>query len=196
LDLREFWRSWHVTLGSWLRDYIYLPLGGKRVKWWAVNTIIVFLVSGIWHGAGWGFLIWGLLHGIGVAVCALRPGLLRFNPLRWAVTFAYTIAAWLFFLERDPALLREKALSMVQPAAYSLDQLRLLPAAFPGPTNAITTAIILCLAAAALALEGWGVRRRLEPYHLTRHPAASLILVFLTVLLAPMEESSFIYFNF
>jgi D-alanyl-lipoteichoic acid acyltransferase DltB (MBOAT superfamily) len=196
LDLREFWRNWHVTLGSWLRDYIYLPLGGKRVKWWAVNTIIVFLVSGIWHGAGWGFLIWGLLHGIGVAVCALRPGLLRFNPLRWAVTFAYTIAAWLFFLERDPALLREKALSMVQPAAYSLDQLRLLAAAFPGPTNAITTAIILCLAAAALALEGWGVRRRLEPYHLTRHPAASLILVFLTVLLAPMEESSFIYFNF
>jgi alginate O-acetyltransferase complex protein AlgI len=68
-DLREFWRNWHVTLGAWLRDYIYLPLGGRRVKWWAANTLIVFLVSGIWHGAGWGFLIWGLMHGLGVAFC-------------------------------------------------------------------------------------------------------------------------------
>jgi alginate O-acetyltransferase complex protein AlgI len=195
-DLREFWRNWHVTLGSWLRDYIYLPLGGRRVKWWAANTIIVFLVSGIWHGAGWGFLIWGLLHGLGVAVCGLRPGLLRFAPLQWACTFAYTIAAWLFFLERDPALLREKALSLVQPAAYSLDHLRLLPTAFPGPTNAITTAIILILAATALTVEALGIRSKSEPYYLARHPAASILLVFLTILLAPMEESQFIYFNF
>ena len=196
LDLREFWRNWHVTLGAWLRDYIYLPLGGKRVKWWAANTIIVFLISGIWHGAGWGFLIWGLLHGVGVAVCSIRPGLLRLSPLRWACTFAYAIAAWLFFLERDPALLREKALSLVQPAAYSLAKLQMLPAAFSGPSNTITTGLILTLAFTALALEGLGIRAKSEPYHLARHPAASILLVLLTILLAPMEESQFIYFNF
>ena len=195
-DLRAFWRNWHVTLGAWLRDYIYLPLGGRRVKWWAANTLIVFLVSGIWHGAGWGFLIWGLLHGIGVAVCGIRPGLLRIAPLQWAITFLYTAAAWLFFLERDPSLLRQKATALIQPAAYSLENLRHLAAAFPGPTNALTSAIILTLALAALTLEGLGLRSKSDPCHLARHPAASIVLVILTILLAPMQESSFIYFNF
>lgn len=195
-DLREFWRNWHVTLGSWLRDYIYVPLGGRRVRWWAANTIIVFLVSGIWHGAGWGFLIWGLLHGIGVVICGIRPGLLRIAPLQWAITFLYTIAAWLFFLERDPNLLHQKAIALLQPAAYSVQNLQNIADSFHSPTNTITSAMILSLACIALALEGWGVRRRSEPYHYARHPAASAILVMLTVLLAPMEESSFIYFNF
>ena len=66
-NLREFWRNWHITLGTWLRDYVYLPLGGRKKGNWIANTLIVFLVSGIWHGAGWGFIVWGLLHGIGVA---------------------------------------------------------------------------------------------------------------------------------
>lgn len=195
-DLREFWRNWHVTLGAWLRDYIYLPLGGRRVKWWVINTIIVFLISGIWHGAGWGFLVWGMLHGIGVAVCGIRPGLLRFAPIQWIVTFLYTMVAWLFFLERDIVLLQQKVISIVQPASYTLAQLNKLPVVFPSPTDALTTGTILILATSALALEGFGLRRYTEPYHLLRHPAACIVLVFLTVLLAPMEESSFIYFNF
>jgi D-alanyl-lipoteichoic acid acyltransferase DltB (MBOAT superfamily) len=195
-NLREFWRNWHVTLGAWLRDYIYLPLGGRRVKWWAANTLIVFLVSGIWHGAGWGFLLWGLLHGIGVAVCGIRPGLLRFGPLQWALTFIYTTAVWLFFLERNPAALKTKTLAMLDPSAYTIDHLHHLITAFSGPTDALTTASILILAAIALAIEGVGIRKQSEPYQILRHPAASIVLVFLTVLLAPMEESSFIYFNF
>lgn len=195
-DLREFWRNWHVTLGSWLRDYIYLPLGGRRVKWWAANTLLVFLVSGIWHGAGWGFLAWGLLHGIGVAACGIKPGLLRFTPVRWAFTFAYVTITWLFFLERDTAELKAKALSIIKPSAYSIGNLTDLASAFANPANAVTTGLILLLAFASLCLEGLGVRGRLEPYHYARQPAASLILVFLTILLAPMEESAFIYFNF
>jgi D-alanyl-lipoteichoic acid acyltransferase DltB (MBOAT superfamily) len=195
-DLREFWRNWHVTLGAWLRDYIYLPLGGKRVRWWAANTLIVFLVSGIWHGAGWGFLIWGLLHGIGVVVCGLRANWLRFAPLQLGVTFLYCTGAWLFFLERNPELLRQKALTMIQPTAYSLGNLHQLIAVFPGPTNTVTTAFILLFALVALALEGIGIRKNTEPYHLARRPVASILLVFLIILLAPMEESSFIYFNF
>ena len=65
-SIAEFWRRWHISFSSWLRDYLYIPLGGNRVpKWrWAVNTMIVFLVCGFWHGAGWTFVIWGALQGI------------------------------------------------------------------------------------------------------------------------------------
>lgn len=195
-DMREFWRNWHVTLGAWLRDYIYIPLGGKRVPWWALNTLVVFVISGIWHGAGWGFLIWGLLHGIGVAVCSLEGRWVRFAPLRWALTFGFTTATWLFFLERDPLLLREKALSIVRPASYSIQNLQGFQQVFAGPADLLVTLSILIAGFLALALEGLGIRRGLEPYHFGRRPIAGILLVFLLVWLAPLEESSFIYFNF
>ena len=74
--------------------------------------------------------------------------------------------------------------------------LKALPAVFTGPTHALTTGLIVLLALGFLALEAAGLKRRLEPYHLSRHPALCCLFVFLIVLLAPMEESSFIYFNF
>jgi D-alanyl-lipoteichoic acid acyltransferase DltB (MBOAT superfamily) len=195
-DLREFWRNWHVTLGAWLRDYIYLPLGGKKVKWWAANVLIVFLVSGIWHGAGWGFLIWGMLHGMGVAVCGIRPGLLRFAPLQWAGTFIYVIGAWLFFLERDSRLLLAKAVAILNPASYGIAGLNTPLTLVAGINNALTLTLVMFIAVAAMSLEGFGVRKKLEPYHFLRLRPISLLLVILIVLLAPMEESKFIYFNF
>lgn len=195
-DLREFWRNWHVTLGSWLRDYIYLPLGGKRVRWWAVNTLIVFLVSGIWHGAGWGFLIWGMLHGLGVAFCSIGKPFKAPAPLRWWVTTAYTFAAWLFFFERDPQALKAKAIALCNPHSYGFQSLKKLPAIFSGPTHELTMALIFLVAFAFLVMEALGVRNNTEPYHLSRRPLVCLILIFLTVFLAPMEESKFIYFNF
>ena len=196
MDLREFWRNWHVTLGAWLRDYVYIPLGGRRVPWWAVNTVIVFLVSGIWHGAGWGFLVWGLMHGLGVAFCSFGKPWTKLGPLRWLFTFAYTTAAWLFFFENNPADLKAKALSLANPAAYGIGALKSLPHVFPNPTHTLTTVMILLLALAFLAMEAVGVKRNREPYHYSRKPAICLILVFLAIFLAPMEESPFIYFNF
>src|SRR5690606_21430622 len=61
----EFWTRWHISLSSWFRDYLYIPLGGNRVvKWrWYYNLFITFLVSGLWHGANWTFVVWGALHG-------------------------------------------------------------------------------------------------------------------------------------
>ena len=65
-SIGEFWRRWHITLSTWLKNYIYIPLGGSRVsrKRWALNTMIVFFISGIWHGNGFTLIVWGLLHGI------------------------------------------------------------------------------------------------------------------------------------
>jgi alginate O-acetyltransferase complex protein AlgI len=195
-DLREFWRNWHITLGAWLRDYVYLPLGGRRSSRWILNIVIVFLVSGLWHGAGWGFLIWGLLHGLGVAFCGLGKPWLKLGPLRWAVTFAYTTAAWLFFFENDTAAMKAKAVSLCNPLAYSYSALKNLPQISPGPSHALTTGMILLLAIGFLLVEALGVKRDFEPYHYLRKPAVCMIMVFLTIFLAPMEESRFIYFNF
>lgn len=194
-DLRQFWRQWHITLGTWLRDYIYIPLGGRKVRFWALNTLIVFLVSGIWHGAGWGFLIWGLLHGIGVVACS-RSGRLLPRWLAGLVTFAYVTFAWLFFLERDPAALRDKITALLRPLAYAPEKIRQLPEILGGPLDLLVLGLGLALAFGALALEGISLLRHRDPYQLTRSTPVALALIILIVLLAPMEESSFIYFNF
>ena len=65
-NIAEFWHRWHISLSTWFRDYVYIPMGGSRVKFWrwAWNILVVFVLSGIWHGANWTFLLWGLAHGL------------------------------------------------------------------------------------------------------------------------------------
>jgi D-alanyl-lipoteichoic acid acyltransferase DltB (MBOAT superfamily) len=113
-DIAEFWRRWHISLSTWFRDYLYIPLGGSRVgKWKAVrNVFIIFLVSGFWHGANWTFIVWGGIHA-----CLFLPLLLRgtnrrytsetIGEGRWlpsgrellgmAWTFTMVCVAWVFF---------------------------------------------------------------------------------------------------
>ena len=104
-SLTEFWRRWHISLSTWFRDYLYVPLGGNR-KGFArtlLNLFIVFLVSGLWHGANWTFVIWGALHGLGVVIETVvnrqrgdKPALIP-APLRWALTMVIVCLAWVFF---------------------------------------------------------------------------------------------------
>lgn len=100
LSVRDFWGRWHITLSGFFRRCVYFPLGGSR-RGMAVtcrNIMIVFLLSGLWHGAGWGFLLWGALHG--AAMCLERLAAGRFSPpkwLAWLLTFLFVNAAWVFF---------------------------------------------------------------------------------------------------
>jgi len=75
-NIGEFWSRWHISLSTWFRDYLYIPLGGNRVgrSRWYFNLLFVFVVSGLWHGAGWNFVIWGLLHGVYLLFSALLSG--------------------------------------------------------------------------------------------------------------------------
>lgn len=104
----EFWRRWHISLTTWFRDYIYFPLGGNRVSkiHWMFNTMVVFIVSGLWHGAAYTFLIWGALHGICMIIERLIYGrkikeienkLTCANILRILLTFSIVSFAWIFF---------------------------------------------------------------------------------------------------
>jgi D-alanyl-lipoteichoic acid acyltransferase DltB (MBOAT superfamily) len=100
---REFWGRWHITLSRWFRDYLYIPLGGNRVPFprYLLNLMIVFVVSGLWHGASWTFAIWGALHGLYLVVEAIFAR--RQLPIRIpaviqvATTFALVTFAWIFF---------------------------------------------------------------------------------------------------
>ena len=111
-SIAEFWRRWHISLSTWFRDYVYFPLGGNRVSVprWTVNVLIVFLVSGLWHGASWTFVVWGSLHGLYMVIEGLwaRRPQVRLNEqtaqAHWLAnagktlfTFLLVCFAWIFF---------------------------------------------------------------------------------------------------
>ena len=107
LSLSDFWYRWHITLSRWLRQYIYIPLGGNRCSKpkYLSNIIVTMVLCGIWHGANWTFLLWGILHGIGLIVI----GVIKFsrtatkamkiipNQLKWFLTFFFIVITWVFF---------------------------------------------------------------------------------------------------
>ena len=100
-DLQDFWRRWHISLSSFLRDYIYIPLGGNRSGEFRtlLNLFLTFLIGGIWHGASWTFVIWGAMHGIGVVVHRMWKKAGKELPAvpAYIVTMLYVNLAWVFF---------------------------------------------------------------------------------------------------
>ncbi len=105
VSIQDFWRRWHMTLSRWLRDYVYIPLGGNRKGELATyrNLLLTMLIGGLWHGAGWTFVVWGGLHGLGLAVGRYRRGADSEQPTGLAlwrarlVTFHVVCFAWIFF---------------------------------------------------------------------------------------------------
>jgi alginate O-acetyltransferase complex protein AlgI len=114
----DFWRRWHITLSRFLRDYLYIPLGGNRLgeQRRYLNLFVTMLLGGLWHGAGWNFVIWGGLHGLYLSVNHLWQGRVRLarpalpEPLArvltwlsWAATFLAVVIAWVFFRAKTAA---------------------------------------------------------------------------------------------
>ena len=120
-NIAEFWHRWHISLSTWFRDYVYFPLGGSRVKFgrWAFNILVVFVLSGIWHGAAWTFLFWGFAHGLlHIVEKALKQRVPTLEPkskwlsvsldvLRIAKTFVLVTLFWVMFRATDFANMRD-----------------------------------------------------------------------------------------
>jgi alginate O-acetyltransferase complex protein AlgI len=112
LSIKEFWQRWHISLSTWFRDYVYFPLGGSRVESWrnAWNLMVVFVVSGLWHGSAWTYVLWGVLHGMYLAFGTLtrdaRNAIIRkahvsgthlLSAAQWLLTMNFVLVGWVFF---------------------------------------------------------------------------------------------------
>jgi D-alanyl-lipoteichoic acid acyltransferase DltB (MBOAT superfamily) len=192
LSLQDFWRRWHMTLSRWLRDYLYIPLGGSRHGEQRTyrNLMLTFLLGGLWHGASFTFVIWGGIHGAGLSVERWARG--RFAGVRWPawagwlVTFHVVCIAWVFFRAPDLGI----AFSMLGNIGLS------------GPAPLVTPVIAL-LIVGSVALQ-WlppGFWRRAETWFVARPVVAQgvalgLVLVVADAAVGPQGVAPFIYFQF
>lgn len=128
-SITDFWRRWHITLSSWMRDYLYIPLGGNRVSSNArlyTNLVVVFAISGIWHGASWNFLLWGLYHGAFLILdrLFLRKALDSIPAFcSRIITFSFVVVGWVFFAIEDFSVASEFISLLVSSQVFDLNSI-------------------------------------------------------------------------
>ncbi|MBP1763008.1 MAG: rane bound O-acyl transferase family protein [Firmicutes bacterium] len=193
-SITEFWRRWHISLSTWLRDYLYISLGGNRkgkLRQYS-NLGIVMLLGGLWHGASWNFVVWGGLHGAALAIhkiytdyfkTAASPSRL-YNFLCWFITFIFVCVAWVFFRSKDFTV----SWYIIQKMFY------ILP---PQGINWYATSLLITVPVLVLAHY---TRYKIQDYYFSFSSFKGLVILFFTILsflfLAPVNSSPFIYFQF
>jgi alginate O-acetyltransferase complex protein AlgI len=195
LDLRDFWHRWHMTLSRFLREYLYVPLGGNRAPESRVlaNLLLTFLLGGLWHGAAWTFVGWGALHGLGLCGVRLwRRGDHRLPPVAaWALTFLFVVVTWVFFRAHSLGDAWAIVRAMAGAASAGAD------AGSTRPLLVANTAAVASLAAGLLI-----VFRRRNSNALARELAGSWLAAAATaaaLTLAALQLGNvapFLYFNF
>ena len=123
-SITEFWRRWHISLSTWLRDYLYVPLGGNRGGTFNTyrNLFLTMLLGGLWHGANWTFLIWGAWHGTWLAIeraCGVNAAPKVINPLKWLFTFLLVMLGWVIFRAENLDIAWRMYSAMFNPAIFS-----------------------------------------------------------------------------
>jgi alginate O-acetyltransferase complex protein AlgI len=187
-SIRDFWRRWHMTLSRFLRDYLYIPLGGNRhgLPRQVVALLATMFLGGLWHGAGWAFVAWGVIHGAALAVDLLwrrcsAPALP--STLGWLITFAFVTLAWVFF--RSPSFdVADRILHDLAFGGSSITQ------------NGWRTVAIAALCALALPASHEICRRLTERPHWSIAVGLSAASVAIMVALGSESSYEFIYFHF
>ncbi|MFO0809675.1 MAG: MBOAT family protein [Gemmataceae bacterium] len=201
-NVSEFWRRWHISLSTWLRDYLFIPLGGSRGSDWQTcrNLLVTMVLGGLWHGASWNFVVWGALHGLLLIVhrsfrswCEGRLEVSRLLEtsagwsLRVATTFAVVTAGWVFFRATTFTAAGHIFARLVQP----------IPGLKGPPLQGLSLWVLLIVLLVAHAAVASGIWRRIS----MRAPAPALgiayaVVLNLTLLLTPDGGKTFIYFQF
>ena len=187
-SIREFWRRWHMTLSRFLRDYLYIPLGGNRrgEARQVVNVVATMLLGGLWHGAAWTFVAWGGLHGVALAANSAwdRAGLRMPRLLGWAVTMLFVIVGWVLF--RSPSFATAAHILAAMAGANGVGHMHL--------DNAVVVAL-----AVAMVLLG-PTSQDIAQWRVTPRPWLALpvgaALAFLLLLVGGRIPNEFIYFRF
>ncbi len=197
-NIKDFWRRWHTSLTQWFTDYIYFSLGGSRTRRWAVNMLIVFLISGLWHGAGWNFIIWGGLAGLALIAHRVfnRAGLHLWKPLGWLLTFSYMVFVWMFFYLSDTDLLTKALQAITNPAAYNITLFVDHNAWMHRVGTAVYMLPMLLLAFICIICEAVSWKRHGDPYRILLHPVSCGTMIAIIILLHNPVPNQFIYFAF
>ncbi|WP_336990183.1 MBOAT family O-acyltransferase [Bacillus infantis] len=208
LNIQDFWRRWHMTLGRFLTHYIYFPLGGNRKGPFRtyINIMIIFLVSGFWHGAGWTFIFWGFLHGAASVVYRWwsRKGFKMPAIIAWFITFNFVNMAWVFFRAESFAQavlmlkimfgfinfeLPTRAAAVLEP----LTGLNLMPDRAMFYTLPSIIMIILALFIVTLRHNSFEMMHRFKP---SAFNMVFLAIISIVSILQLGKISEFLYFNF
>ncbi|MDO6389263.1 MBOAT family O-acyltransferase [Pontibacter sp. BT731] len=206
-DIAEFWRRWHISLSTWFRDYVYIPLGGSRGGMWMKvrNTFIIFILSGFWHGANWTFIVWGALNAIYFLPVLLtnnnRNNLHivaegRYLPtikelLSMLVTFGLTVFAWIFFRADNMSHAINYIAEILSPSLFTVPR-------FAGMSGALTTVL---LTSSFVLIEWLGREQQYAIAHLGvnwKRPVryAMYYTIIIAIFWFGGKEQQFIYFQF
>ena len=212
-DIAEFWRRWHISLSTWFRDYLYIPLGGSRGGTWMKvrNTFIIFIVSGFWHGANWTFIVWGALNAIyflpllltnnnrnnleTVAQGKLLPSIKELSFM--ILTFGLTVFAWIFFRAENIGhawhFIQDMFIGLTHKSGY-VQTINLL---YWEIGLAIPTIILLFILVEWLGREGqYAIAQIGKNWYRPIRWLFYSIIIFLIGMFMPSVESPFIYFQF
>lgn len=195
-SIRDFWSRWHISLSTWFRDYLYIPLGGNRVNIWRnmFNLFVVFLVSGLWHGANWTFIVWGALHGtylmLEILVSKFLPQIQLPKFIRWAVNFVLVTLAWVYFRAasmHDAQIILSNILSAKPGSLYI------------GNASFLIYGIAMIL---FLMIADWNTEKKQNKYSWIYHPhpivrmMGYVSLIMLMLWIGVFNGGQFIYFQF
>jgi alginate O-acetyltransferase complex protein AlgI len=199
LSLSEFWRRWHISLSGWMRDYIYIPLGGSkhgRLRKY-MNLFVTMLISGFWHGASWTFVIWGALHGLGLLITNIFQDMkwasfIKIpNAVKWFVTFHIVALLWVFFRAdsmHTAGLVIEKAMSF-----SGIDHVWVMLRDRYQVVIFVGLVLIFNIAGGKLEEK---IADRFEQFHFAFKAALFLLLLQLVIQYQSAAVKPFIYFQF
>lgn len=206
-DIAEFWRRWHISLSSWFKDYVYIPLGGNRGSQWQTtrNVVFIFIISGFWHGANWTFLCWGLLHALYILPSILHRTHKNFSEIvaegsvfpslreliQMGITFVWVTLAWIFFRAENVTQAFQIIETVFSHSFFQIPE-------FNGKWHALTTLlwILVCM-----SLEWWNRKHDFGLVQLgsvkyrTIRWSVYYVILFLIVYFAGAPQQ-FIYFQF
>lgn len=203
-NIAEFWRRWHISLSTWFRDYLYIPLGGsKGGVWFKIrNTFIIFIVSGFWHGANWTFIIWGFLNALyflpllltkqnrnhldTVAQNKLFPNLKEF--LSMLFTFGLTVLAWIFFRANSVSHALHYIESMVSKALFQIPAIR--------PFNLLVLILFFMIIEWLGREQQYAIEKLLGKKKRIVRWGFYMVILILIFIFSSAKEQQFIYFQF
>ncbi len=197
-NISEFWRRWHVSLTNWFRDYIYIPLGGNRTKFWIANTLIVFAISGLWHGANWNFIIWGVLAGVAIIIHRYfsKLGFRLWAPLGIILTISYMIFVWMFFYlsSWEHLLFNLRVITDLDNYGFK-NGIAALSWGGMG-MRFVTSLLAIAISLLVFIAEYWSQKKYQNVYTILTHPLSFAVMIFLLVIYQTARHNQFIYFAF